>query len=278
MGDDVRAGEEALRRLIGEAAALPIRFRLRLLEELQATAGFENDDGVRFSLGSISEYKRARRRRAQEEPLVRWLASFGPADVFFDIGANIGGLSLVAARLHGGRVPVVAFEPAFDSFAALVRNIQANDLAAVVTPLHVALYDETGVRPFYRSRVGAGSASHTVGQAHDYAGRPFSPASVEHVLTFRLDDLVRGLGLPRPTRIKVDVDGVEARVFAGAVDVLSSGSCEVYTELIESQPDDPRGGQVMEFMRTLGYELREVVDHRPPGTFPRAVDALFVRR
>jgi FkbM family methyltransferase len=276
--DDVRAAEDLIRRLASEAAALPIRFRLRLLEDLRATAGFENEDGVRFSLGSLSEYKRARRRRAQEEPLVRWLASFGPDDVFFDIGANIGGLSLVAARLHGGRVPVVACEPAFDSFAALVRNIQANDLAAVVTPLHVALFDETGVRPFYRSRVGAGSASHTVGQAHDYAGRPFTPASVEYVLTFRLDDLVRVLGLPRPTRIKVDVDGIEARVLAGAAGVLSSAPCEVYTELIEAEAGDPRVEQVTEFMHGLGYRLMEVVDHRPPGTFPRAVDALFVRR
>ena len=274
----MKVGAGKLRQLVSEAATLPIRLRVRLLEELQATAGFQNEDGIRFSLGSTSEYKRAKRQRAQEGPLVRWLASFGPADVFFDIGANIGGLSLIAARLHGGRVPIVAFEPAFDSFAALVRNIQANDLAAVVTPLHVALFDETGVRPFYRSRLGAGSASHTVGEALDYARRPFTPAAVEHVLTFRLDDLVRVLALPAPTRIKLDVDGVERQVLAGAVEMLSSSACEVYTELIEADADDPRMRQVMGFMHRLGYQPTEVIEHRPPDTFPRVVDALFVRR
>jgi len=274
----VRAGEEKLRLLIDEAATLPIRFRLRLLEELQATAGFEDQDGLRFNLGSISEYKRARRRRVQQAPLVTWLASFGPSDVFLDIGANIGGLSLVAARLHGGRVPVIAVEPAFDSFAALVRNILANDLGNVVTPLQVALFDETGVRPFHRSRLGAGSASHTVGEPLDYARRPFTPAAVEHVLTFRLDDLVRVTGLARPTRIKLDVDGVEDKVLAGAAEVLSSSPCEVYTELIEADAADPRVGAVTAFMQRLDYEVAEVVEHRPPGAFPRVADVLFVRR
>ncbi|MBI3049022.1 MAG: FkbM family methyltransferase [Acidobacteria bacterium] len=274
----MRAGEEKFRQLLDEAVTLPIRFRLRLLEELQATAGFENEDGLRFTLGSLSEYKRARRRRVQQEPLVRWLASFGAGDVFFDIGANIGGLSLIAARLHGGRTPVIAFEPAFDSFAALVRNILANGLAGVVTPLQVALFDETGVRPFYRSRLGAGSASHAVGEALDHARRPFTPAAIEHVLTFRLDDLVRMLGLPRPTRIKLDVDGVEDKVLAGAVEVLSSSRCEVYTELIEADAADSRVRVVAAFMDRLGYELANVVEHRPPGTFPRVADALFVRR
>lgn len=274
----MKQGKAAVHRLLTRAGALPIRFRLRLLEELRATTDFEDQHGVRFSLESVSEYKRANRRRAQQEPLVQWLASFGPGDVFVDIGANIGSLSLIAARLHGGRVPVIAVEPAFDNFAALVRNILANNLTAVVTPLQVALFDETGVRPLYRSRLGAGSASHTVGDSLDYAGRPFTPAAVEHVLTFRLDDLVRVMRLPPPTRVKLDVDGIEEKVLAGATDILSSSAREVYTELIEADADDPRRRTVTAFMRRFGYEVAEVVEHRAPGTFPRVADVLFVRR
>jgi len=274
MGED----EQNWRRLSLEAAALPIKFRVRLLEDLQASASFENEDGLRFNVGSTSEYKRARRRRVQEAALVKWLGTFGPGDVFFDVGANIGALSLIAARLHGNRVPIVAIEPAFDSFAALVRNIQANALGAVVMPLHLALFDETGVRPFYRSRLGAGSASHTIGAALDYARQPFAPAAVEHVLACRLDDLVRVFGVPRPTRIKLDVDGVEQQVLAGAAEVLSSAPCEVFTELIEANAHDQRPLEVVELMRGLGYQQTEIAEHRPPGTFPRVVDTLFVRR
>ena len=273
----VRAGDRRVQRLITKAASLPIRFRLQLLEALRATTEFEDEDGLRFHLGSIAEFKRVR-RRTQQRPLAAWLASFRQTDVFLDIGANIGSLALTAARLHGGRVPVIAIEPAFDSFAALVRNIFANDFAGIVTPLQVALFDETGVRPLYRSRLGAGSASHTVNAALDYAGRPFVAAAVEQVPTYRLDDLVRVLGLPRPTRIKIDVDGVEDKVLAGAVDVLSTSACEVYTELIEADAEDPRARAVTAFMHHLGYAVVNAVEHRPPGTFPRVADVLFARR
>lgn len=273
----MKASERKFLRLVGEAATLPMRLRLGLMEELKSGARYRNKNGLHFSLESVSEYKRAKKSRAQHEPLVQWLASFGPTDVFFDVGANIGGLSLMAAQLHGGRVPIVAFEPAFDSYAALVRNVLANDLGSVVTPLHVALFDETGIRPFYRSRLGAGSAFHAVGQALDDERRPFTPAAVEQVLAYRLDDLVRDFELPPPTRIKLDVDGFEDKVMAGAVHVLSGGPCEIYTELVEADADDQHAHDVAAFLQTLGYQPVQVIEHRPSGTFPRVFDGLFAR-
>ena len=119
---------------------------------------------------------------------------------------------------------------------------------------------------------------HAVGEALDYARRPFTPAAVEHVLTFRLDDLVRVLALPLPTRLKLDVDGTERKVLAGAIDVLSSARCDVYTELVEAEPGDPYPTEVISFLCGLGYELAELVEHCPPKTYPRIVDALFVSR
>lgn len=275
---DMKASDKKYERIRGEAKTLPMRLRLSLMEDLKALASYRNSNGLRFSLESVSEYKRAKKSRAQHEPLVRWLASFGPSDVFFDVGANIGGLSLMAAHLHDGRVPTFAFEPASDSFAALVRNIAANNLTETITPIQVALFDETGIRPFYRSRVGAGSAFHAVGQALNDERQPFTPAAVEQVLAFRLDDLVRVCRLPRPTRIKLDVDGFEHKVMAGAAELLSGGPCEVYSELVQADPDDRHPEQVTDFLRGLGYERTQVIEHRRPGTFPRVFDALFVRR
>jgi FkbM family methyltransferase len=270
-------GDEAdFERLLRDAEQLPLKRRLRLLDALRSGAVIEREDGLRFAIESLPEYKRASRSKAANKPLEKWIASFGPADVFFDIGANTGSLSLLAARAHEGRVPIYAFEPAFDSFGALVRNVLVNDLGRVITPLQIALFDETGIRPLHRSTLGAGSALHAVGEALDYARRPFTPAAVEHVLTFRLDDLVRAIALPVPTRVKLDVDGAERKVLAGAIDVLSSARCDVYTELVEVKPEDPHPTEVISFLCGLGYELAEMVEHCPPNTYPRIVDALFV--
>jgi FkbM family methyltransferase len=277
--DDARSARLAdVDRLVSEAASLPMKLRLRVIDALKALSIFEREDGLRFGLESQSEYKRVKRPRASNEPLVQWIASFGPGDVFYDIGANTGGLALVAARTHAGRVPVVAFEPAPDSFAALVRNISANELGAVVTPLQVALFDETGVLPFHRARLGAGSALHAVGQALDYARRPFTPVAVERVATFKLDDLVGALKLPPPTRIKLDVDGFESRVLAGAERLLAGGACEVYLELVAAHADDPHPAAVHALMAAHGYEAAQTIDHRLAGVYPRIMDVLFVRR
>jgi hypothetical protein len=81
-----------------------------------------------------------------------------------------------------------------------------------------------------------------------------------------------------PTRIKLDVDGVEDKVLAGAAHVLSSSRCDVYTELVEATAGDPYPANVMRFMSELGYEVDAIVEHRVEGTYPRVFDALFVHR
>jgi FkbM family methyltransferase len=268
---------EAFERLQAQAERLPLKHRVRLLDALMSLDVAEREDGVKFSVRSVTEFKRFSKSKPADEPMVDWIQGFGPADVFYDIGANTGALSLLAGASHGGRVPVFAFEPAFDNFESLVRNVLANGLEAVITPFQVALFDETALRPFHYYRRGAGSALHAVGQPLDFLRRPFEPAAVHPVMAFRLDDLVQTFRLPRPTRIKLDVDGFEDRVLAGAEGVLTSGRIEIVVELVQRDPADMHPAGVMSFLAGLGYRQVSVVERRPPGTYPRAVDALFRR-
>ena len=269
--------EAAFKRLLSRVEKLPLKHRLRLLDALKSGTVLERGDGIRFAIESLPEYKRVRRQKSANKPLEAWIASFGPNDVFYDIGANTGSLSLLAAHAHQG-VRIFAFEPASDNFGALVRNVLINDLGRTITPLQVALFDETGIRPFHRSSLGAGSALHAVGEPIDYARRPFAPAAVEPVLAFRLDDLARTFALPSPTRLKLDVDGAELKVLAGARGVLTATHCDVFTELVEARPHDPHPAEIVSFLRGLDYEQVEIVEHGSAGTYPRVLDALFVSR
>ena len=268
--------EELFDRVLADAAALPLVSRLRLCDALKGDAFVEPEAGVRFATESLSEFKRARRYRAMG-PLAAWLESFGSDDVLFDVGANTGTVSLLAARMHGRRLPILAFEPAADTFEALVRNVRANDFAAGVIPLQLALFDRTGIESLHRASIGAGTALHAVGEASDYTRRPFVPVAIEHVLAFRIDDLIRVCGVPRPTRMKIDVDGFENKVLEGAVDLLSSGRCELYTELVEADPDDRHPETVMSFLARYGYRQAQLHDHHEPGTYPRIFDVLFTK-
>jgi FkbM family methyltransferase len=273
----VKAKGDAFERLRTQAERLPLKHRVRLLDALMSLDVVDREDGVKFSVRSATEFKRFSKSKPADEPMVDWIRGFGPADVFFDIGANTGALSLLAGTAHGGRVPVFAFEPAFDNFESLVRNVLANGLESVITPLQVALFDETALRPFHYYRRGAGSALHAVGRPLDFLRRPFEPAAVHRVMAFRLDDLVQTFRLPRPTRIKLDVDGFENKVLAGAERVLTSGPMEIVVELVQRDVADTHPESVVTFLSGLGYRQVSVVERRPPNTFPRAVDALFRR-
>ena len=267
---------EALRQSIN---GLRMKARLKLIDELHLQMVTEGSGGLRYRYGSLFEYRRIKTERPWDAPIVEWIRAFRPADVFFDIGANIGGFALQAGALHGDTIAVYAFEPAADSFASLAQNILLNRLERVVTPIPVGLFDQTRLQPFHYHKLGAGEGRNTLGQPIDYARRKFKPVAVQPVLTFSLDDLVERGGLPRPTRIKLDVEGSERQVLAGAVRTITSGPCELWVELTEAVEGDPIPDQLAAFLRDCGFELARRVfhEHAADSGFPRVHDALFVR-
>jgi FkbM family methyltransferase len=272
-----RKSDPRFEALCDEVRRLSVAERVRLFDVLTEDDVTTREDGLRFSVRSVTEFKRASKMKPADQPMADWIGSFGRGDVFFDIGANTGGLSLLAGVVHQGRVPVVAFEPAFDNFEALVRNVMANGLEATITPLQVALFDESGLRPFHYYRKGAGSALHAVGEPLDFLRRPFQAVAVQPVMALRLDDVVNWFALPRPTRIKLDVDGFEDKVLRGAEGVLTAGPCELVVEVVQRDEADHHAAEMLAYVRSLGFLEVSAVERRAPGAFPRAQDVLLRR-
>ena len=123
-----------------------------------------------------------------------------PGGVFYDLGANVGFYTLLAAKL-GARV--VAVEPLPRNVAYLRRHLGLNHCSDVEIFEGVVL-DRAGSVHL----VAAGSATAYVGDT----GVP--------VRATTLDEMVGSLGYPTPTVIKCDVEGAELRVLAGGRSVL----------------------------------------------------------
>ena len=149
-----------------------------------------------------------------------------------DVGANTGVFSLIAARA-APRLRVLAVEPLPSVRAALARNLALNDVGDRITIVAEALGDHVGRAPLYIPPDDHGfvetSASLQLG---------FKPvhARVEQVRVTTLDRLMRrpSLLFRRVGVIKIDVEGHEAAVLAGARRVMARDRPLVFCEILPS--------------------------------------------
>lgn len=138
-----------------------------------------------------------------------------PGMVFIDVGANDGYYSLFAARRVGASGWVVAVEPSSRERANLERNLDRNGLRNVLV-VPAALGAARGMADL-RLAHGVHSGHNTLGKfAHD----DVIAASLERIRVETLDQVVADFGLTRVDFVKIDVEGAEASVVAGATSVI----------------------------------------------------------
>jgi len=135
--------------------------------------------------------------------LMHWLCK---GDLFLDVGANIGSYSILAAGLGA---EVVAVEPIPITYNALIRNILLNDFSSCIRALNIGLGKET-------ARLRLSADKDTIN--HVIANDEVAGTSLE-VSIQKLDDILYGR---IPSIIKIDVEGYEAEVIAGAEITLRS--------------------------------------------------------
>lgn len=168
---------------------------------------------------------------------------------FVDVGANIGLYSLLAATLFDPG-DVVAFEPTPDLVAIARRIAQANDVAIDVRPCAVSS--------------AAGRAALHLASVSDVSnslveGFKASETSVE-VDTVRLDDVAADWS-DVPTVMKIDVEGHEADVLAGAHATIRDRRPVIFVEVLNRMGDRLARG-INGQLDGLGYSCYRL-DTRP---------------
>ena len=148
-----------------------------------------------------------------------------PGMVFYDLGANIGFFSLLAARLVGDTGRVVAFEADPELTQRLRQNIKRNAFASVSVE-QKAVWSTSGGVLFARADI---SQTPDLGVGHVTDSPAAGSVSIASV---SLDDYTRTA--PRPDFIKCDVEGSELEVFRGAHQLLRSKRpavlCEIHSQ------------------------------------------------
>jgi len=227
--------------------------RLRGIAGLERVVTVEDGSAppLSFRVRNVQEYNRATNALHNEPGTLRWIADHvRPGDVFYDVGANLGIFSLVAAHRTGAGGHVVAFEPHAATIATLLENIALNGLGERVDVLSCALHRTTGHLPFlYRSLL-AGSGLSQVAATRDPFGHDVEPVARELKAVASGDDLIASGTITPADVIKIDVDGNEADVLAGLRGLLT-GSRRPRSVQVEVNPEG--GPEVFELMSAAGY-------------------------
>jgi FkbM family methyltransferase len=202
----------------------PIRFRDRY--------------GVRYLLGPGDDLALYMTHRgwfevAEQEWVRRYLR---PGMTAVDVGAYIGVYTLLMARLVGPSGRVHAFEPSPATHRRLVEHVALNRLANVVAsrqavfsgPGHASL---ACFGPPFESLSRLGGADAVRG------GQVLAALGEADVETVALDAYCAAQAVRRVDLLKLDAEGAEAEVLAGAAGLLAAGA--VGACLVEIGPTFP---------------------------------------
>lgn len=190
----------------------------------------ENDSMIGRSLEVYGEWC------ANETNLIKQIIQ--PGDTVLDVGANLGHHSRAFAQMVGKQGTVVSFEP--NSFNALLLRLNARlatDLRIQV--VNAAVSDKAGFASI--TSIEPGSEANYGGATIDEGGQGDLCPMV------RLDDLRLPIA---PSFIKIDVEGHEAGVVNGALDLLRQAKPTLFVEA-----DDENTIEICKQVETLGYDI-----------------------
>jgi len=181
-------------------------------------------------------------------------------DVFWDIGANVGYFTLVAATALAGSGQIVAFEPGNNAYARLTENIALNPYENIKT-YPVAVSDREGE-----------AVLHVSGDIADSSASLFpagaAAAGEELCRTVALDQFRAAEGLREPTLIKLDAEGAELAVLQGAQRLIAQSSPLFLMEMEEKNLKAAGASKaaIQEFLTGYGYRAAHLKKGRWQAT------------
>ena len=203
------------------------------------------------------DVRRAADPNLEEALLMRFLLVARPAAVF-DVGANTGqyGLSL---RKCGFTGRIVSFE-AIPSVHARLSAVAARDRDWMVAPC-CALGRASGEAHINLAGNSVSSSLLAMDDAHLKAAPDSKYVGSETVRLERLDDIAGAL-LPKDGRLllKVDTQGYEEEVLAGADQVLKSVSAmQLELSVVPLYRGAPSFRRILELCEGLGFQLHGLI-------------------
>jgi FkbM family methyltransferase len=194
--------------------------------------------------------------------------------VFWDIGANIGAITLPLLKAFSN-LQAILFEPSAEVAGRLIRNLSNNpDLFQRSTIMNIALSDSVGIKNFYVSNEAFNSG--VAGLGHSHNRFQFAVG----VQTYTGDSLVESEKCPVPELIKIDVEGFELEVFRGLKNTLIQHHPTIIFEhsIYRLKERNETNDAVLKFLESVGYAIYRLLDSRKLTLADLDKDADFIAK
>jgi FkbM family methyltransferase len=174
-------------------------------------------------------------------------------DTVLDIGANIGQYAS-ALRASGYRGRIVSCEPVSDAYAFLERRSR-HDANWLIE--NVAVAATPGISKIQVSANSYSSSLRAVTDAHLHAAPDSAIVRTEEVQTTTVDELAARYAVrPDHTLLKVDTQGYEAEVLAGATGLLASvAAVQLELSMVELYAGQQLFDDLVTRLREAGFTL-----------------------
>jgi FkbM family methyltransferase len=211
--------------------------------------------GLKFNTGvADSEFALGTYELPVQEVLAKYLK---PGDIFYDIGANIGFFSVIAAKLVTSCGHVYAFEPVRENAACIRRNIKLNNFSQI-SVLEKAVSNSVGEGEMLLTLHPGGHALSTVCTPPDLK----SSFTVELV---SIDDLLAQKKLLPPNLVKIDVEGAELNVLKGMKQTIQQFKPIIIYEVDDGNEKSlkQKSQEIETFISSFGYKIMPLADAYP---------------
>ena len=186
-----------------------------------------------------------------------------PGMIAYDVGANIGYISLLLARRVGDGGRVFAFEALPANLERLRLNLDLNGKLGVVEIIPAAVADaERPLQFLVGPSNGMGKVEGSAGRQGDIYGESLIVPGVS------LDAFVYQQGHPLPHLVKMDIEGGETLALPGMKRLLMEARPILLLEL-----HGPQSAQVAwELLTEVGYRLCQMRPNFPPVASLKTLD------
>lgn len=181
-----------------------------------------------------------------------------PSDISIDIGAHVGFHALIAARCVGSSGEVLAVDPQPYNADRILTNSALNGLDNILVVVAAAGARSGSIELHNQKPSDKARLTALGGGVSDTSARFEVPL-------IALDDLCARREIVRVRLIKIDVEGYEAEVLAGADSTLKVTDHVIFEWLPDSNIFEIN--RITEILKGAGFELKQV-DGSPwiPGT------------